>query len=263
MTSFKVLTFNIRGTHEDGINAWENRADLNVATIKKYMPDLIGFQEVQAGNETTYAQALTTYTSEPGPIFIRQTERYHRLPIYWNSSKFEKVSSGSFYLSETPDEWSISWNASLVRGAHWVRLATISSRTELILLNTHLDHEHEEARLNSAKLIIERLNNLSDGVSSQIIVGDFNALPNGSVHEMFVEAGFKDTFDISDLSAQNTFHGFKGDGFLAKDVRLDWILVRSGTSAIITRDTQIIKDAEPPLYPSDHYPVMTEIELVQ
>ncbi len=43
-----VMSFNIRGTFHrgDGINAWEQRAALNVAMIERYAPGLIGFQEL-------------------------------------------------------------------------------------------------------------------------------------------------------------------------------------------------------------------------
>ncbi len=45
----RVMSFNIRGfsRRRDGINRWENRAALNVATIKRYAPDLIGLQELR------------------------------------------------------------------------------------------------------------------------------------------------------------------------------------------------------------------------
>lgn len=43
--SFRVMSFNIRGASDthDGANGWSKRAALNVATIRKYAPDLIGF----------------------------------------------------------------------------------------------------------------------------------------------------------------------------------------------------------------------------
>src|ERR671914_442322 len=45
MCDLRVMTFNIRGAvHRDGENAWPHRAALNVATIARHAPDLIGFQ---------------------------------------------------------------------------------------------------------------------------------------------------------------------------------------------------------------------------
>ena len=56
----RVMTFNIRGSfHEDGANAWEQRAPLNVEVIQRHAPNLVGFQEFDTGNLHTYQQALT------------------------------------------------------------------------------------------------------------------------------------------------------------------------------------------------------------
>jgi endonuclease/exonuclease/phosphatase family metal-dependent hydrolase len=52
----RVMSFNVRGSFHDARkkNAWRNRADLNVATIERYAPDVIGLQEAQRGNLSAY-----------------------------------------------------------------------------------------------------------------------------------------------------------------------------------------------------------------
>src|SRR5262245_50571215 len=107
------MTFNVRGSfHQDDSNDWVTRRDLNVATILKYAPDIIGFQEAQSGNLEAYKSALGEYTCELGLISIRKAANYHRVPIYWKRDCFTKLDSGGFYLSETPDAWSVSWDSS-------------------------------------------------------------------------------------------------------------------------------------------------------
>ncbi len=124
-----VITFNVRGSfHADGINDWANRRDLNLATLRKYAPDIIGFQEAQSGNIEAYETELDGYNVEPGQLSIRQTEHYHRVPIYWKRDSFNKVECGSFYLSETPETWSTSWGSTLVRASNWVRLRAEQKR---------------------------------------------------------------------------------------------------------------------------------------
>ena len=41
--------------------------------------------------------------------------------------------------------------------------------------------------------------------------------------------------------------------------RVDWILTRDGTRHLHTSSSTIVRDAAPPLYPSDHYPVVSEL----
>jgi hypothetical protein len=50
------MGFKIRGTLRDmrKKNAWRNRAALNVATIGRRAPDVIGLQECQRGNLKAY-----------------------------------------------------------------------------------------------------------------------------------------------------------------------------------------------------------------
>ncbi|HUY76619.1 MAG TPA: hypothetical protein VMV29_07590 [Ktedonobacterales bacterium] len=70
MTPLRVMTFNIANaidTEDDGVNAWASRAALNVATIQRYAPDLIGFQQFDQGNLATYQEQLPGYKWVLGP----------------------------------------------------------------------------------------------------------------------------------------------------------------------------------------------------
>ena len=263
INAFRVMTFNVRGIHEDGVNAWPYRAELNIQTIKRYRPDLIGIQEAQSGNLDSYAAELTEYNCELGPISIRQSDLYHRIPIYWLAERFEYLGSGSFYLSETPHEWSLSWGARLVRAANWVKLRCMQTGQPFIHLNTHLDHEIETVRVNSAKLIIEQLVLARKDGLPAVITGDFNAVPTSKAHSTFITNGYHDTFTNAghtDAEGINTFHGFKGGSFEFTNFRIDWILVSSGkTTRLKPYTCEVIRDARPPIYPSDHYPVLTEL----
>ena len=76
----------------DGENNWVHRWPLTVATIKRYAPDIIGFQEVQSPNQATLEAELTEYAFELGPETARENSTghgYHNA-IYWNPARFEK-----------------------------------------------------------------------------------------------------------------------------------------------------------------------------
>lgn len=258
---FSVMSFNLRGSfHDDGANAWNCRRDLTVATIRKYAPDVIGFQEAQSGNLADCEAALTDYDVELGLISIRQSEKYHRVPIYWKRNKFESVESGGFYLSATPDQWSLSWGSTLVRAATWVKLRALASGKTFVVLNTHFPHEPEAhlARTESARLVGSRLGQIAPTLP-QIVMADFNARPDSDAYGVLREAGCVDTFtDAGNADPVNTFHGFKGAAFAGTGIRIDWILTRG---SLTTRRCIIVEDAAPPVYPSDHYPLLADLEL--
>jgi len=290
MTTFKVMTFNIRGSlfEMDGDNIWENRADLNLATIKKYDPDIIGFQEFQSGNHKFYDEHLTGYAYELGLKTIDKGAFYHQTPIFWKPNRFELVDTDSFFLSETPSEWSLSWDSSLVRGAMWVILRDKDTGIEFMHMNTHLDHIGEEARVEGSKLIVQKIEACADG-RPLIVTADFNSRawaipedqipseliehlkehppsPAGTVHSVYTEAGFRDSYLESgneEDADTNTFHGFKGHEFAKLGYRIDWVLIRDGSShKIMASQCEIIRDEVPPIYPSDHYPVMATLDLM-
>ena len=60
--TFRVMTFNIRGAvpGRDGMNAWEYRALLNTAVIKRTSPDLIGFLVNALRSEQVWPSNLST-----------------------------------------------------------------------------------------------------------------------------------------------------------------------------------------------------------
>ena len=59
MTFLRVMSFNVFTTLlagdeiEHPSDVWADRADLNVRTIRRYAPDLIGVQELDAGHRAT------------------------------------------------------------------------------------------------------------------------------------------------------------------------------------------------------------------
>src|SRR5438105_1482436 len=110
VTSFRVMTFNINGAAypRDGPNAWANRANLNVATILKHAPDLIGFQEVHEVNLATYRAGLPGYAHVVGNKYGDNPPE-ESTSIFWKEQRFTLVEAGEFWLSRTPDVPSSDW----------------------------------------------------------------------------------------------------------------------------------------------------------
>jgi endonuclease/exonuclease/phosphatase family metal-dependent hydrolase len=263
--ALKVMTFNVRGSyHRDGKNAWKRRAGLNARVIKRYAPDLIGFQELQRGNLRYYDSHLPEYRYSLGPEYENYPPRAHNA-IYWNPERLELQDSGGFWLSETPEAFSGSWGTHQKRSANWARFRLLQEDTEFVHLNTHLDHKSIPARRRGAKLIVQRLDELAGGEAPAIITGDFNAEPGLAVHRIFTDAGFEDLHRLAGNPPARTFHKFQGDGFVPRrsdrEGRLDWILVRGDLPETRRTETSchVVRDAEPPVYPSDHYPVFADL----
>ncbi|CAA9438637.1 MAG: hypothetical protein AVDCRST_MAG22-3880 [uncultured Rubrobacteraceae bacterium] len=273
--TLRVMSFNIRGaSHRDGINVWEGRAALNVETVKRYAPDLIGLQELHAPNLEVYKEELPGYARIMGPAYgTDAVEEF--AAIFYDAERFEKLDFGGFWLSDTPDESSASWGNEVVRSANWAVLRDRESGVTLLHANTHLDHLSERARVEGNRLIVRQTEETATnhGHPPTIITGDFNCKPGSAPYEVFREHDFTDTF----LAAGNadddeafTFHVFKGSSFKPSDTdkpfgRIDWILLRDTGGRLEVRSHQIPRDAdeEAGLYPSDHYPVLADLSTTE
>jgi endonuclease/exonuclease/phosphatase family metal-dependent hydrolase len=269
MTTLRVMTFNIRGYYNrDPHNTWTEREALNVATIRRCAPDIIGFQEANGRNVAAYHRALAEYHYVAWPPY--NNEPPHQFPaIFWRPDRLRPLACETFWLSETPDVYSGSWETDCIRSAAWIRFRCVESGAEIVHLNTHLDHISERARVEGARLISERLAEMRDSGAAAVVTGDFNAPVGSATYRLFADAGFVDAHaacgNDDEPSRSFTYHGFEGEEFRGSDAaprRIDWILLRDGASTSVRgRSCEIVRDAAPPVYPSDHYPVVAEIDL--
>lgn len=266
MCNIRVMTFNIRGSfyERDGVNVWDNRAMLNVKTIKRYVPDVIGFQELQIGNLKTYQAHLAEYLYILGPK-SNNKEPHNYNAIFWYPSRFELINSGGFWLSKTSNRYSAAWETRHIRAANWIKLRCTDSGLTFLLLNTHLDNISEQARVEGSKLILQKISRLQANTIPAILVGDFNCNPESPAYHIFQEGGFVDTYLAAgneDSEDANTIHAFEGKRYSELDMhlnfcRIDWILIQG----FQIKSCLIVHDQEPPLYPSDHYPVLSDLIL--
>ena len=262
-----MITFNVRGSHHrDGENAWRRRASLNVRTIARQGPDLIGFQEFQDGNARVYARELGRHEHVLGYRYENRPPHAHNA-IYWNPGRLEMLDAGGFWLSETPEHFSGSWETRQIRSANWVRFRPVDGGPEFLHLNSHLDHISDRARVEGSKLILNWLDGPEADGAPVLLTGDFNCEPRSKARDVFDRAGFVDAHLATGQGSAKTFHAFRGEDFRgrnpSKEHRIDWVLLRDGSRGErwTVEGYYIVRDADPPLYPSDHYPVVADLAL--
>lgn len=275
MKPIRVMSFNVFSPGEpepgeelppeEARNSWEARAPLQLRTIARYQPDLIGFQEMEPVKLATYRAELIAYDAmEPA--------HPDELPsIFWRRDRWELIESGQFWLSDTPDVRRADWDVPYPLTVDWVRLRSRESDGEILHLNTQFEDGPwgERSRRASSRLLVQRAAALQlAGPAPLILTGDFNCNPWSEPYRQLIEAGFVDTYRAAghaDSIESSTFHGLHGQGYFALEWgdelfwRVDWILTRDSAVRLQTTACTIVRDAEPPVYPSDHYPVITEV----
>jgi endonuclease/exonuclease/phosphatase family metal-dependent hydrolase len=265
MAIIRVMTFNIHGNDPE----WAAiHADLTLGVIRRYSPDLMGLQEAAAPNLEFYRQHLTDYDYEPGQKYGEEEDCGY-CSIFWKKERFERMESGNFWFSRTPEIPSSDWGVPYPLGATWIRLQDKLTGTQLLHLNTQFEDGSwgEQSRQKSGSLIVERVAHLAPDIPV-ILTGDFNCNPWSAAYNYFMTNGFTDTYRAAgnaDSVDSSTYHGYAGRQYFALEWgaelfwRVDWILTRDGTQHLQTSSSTIVRDADPPMYPSDHYPVVSEL----
>lgn len=260
----RVMSYNIRyGTAKDGDNHWDKRKDFLVETIKAFDPDLLGTQETLGFQRDYLAEKLGGY-EVLGVGRDDGKEAGEMTALFYKRSRFEKLDGGHFWLSETPDKpGSKSWDTALTRMATWVKLRDrlLPKGKPLFFFNTHFDHRGEQARLESARLLLRRA--AEAGKTARVILtGDFNAGEDGAPYKAFFGPGDRGPSPLRDVyrlihqtreTNEGTFSNFKA-GEIAGP-RIDWIGVSREWKVV---NAAIDRTEREGRTPSDHF-AMTAI----
>ena len=272
MTFLRVMTLNnLYCVPEDEIeffsDVWANRAAFNVKTLKRYDADIIGLQEFEPIHWATYQQELDGYQS------AMSNEHGAGTAVLWKEQRFELLARGFLTLprSDFPDLADLE--DEILLETTWVQLRCRQSEVEFLFLTTHLNDVSEEARRLGTARNLQLLSELDRaGDLPVIMAGDFNCNPWSPVYRALLAGGFVDSYRAAghgDSAESSTFHGFQGRSYFGLEWggavfwRVDWIMLRPGkqpdSQPVQTLSCTIVRDAEPPVYVSDHYPVVTEL----
>lgn len=256
----KILTCNIRyAGAADGDNCWEKRRGLCAEVIRSRAPDIVCLQETWREQLDDLMVALPEFDSHG--LIDEPLGRNPVNTILFRAERFARLSAGGYWLSQTPHvTGSSSWDSSCVRLANWVRLVDVESNTELRVINTHLDHVSQTARQEQARVITEDAGAYPDDYP-QLLTGDLNCDADNAAIGVLVGASWVDTYATVHGSPNpgHTYHAFQGVDHVPKVGKMDWIFARG---SIEVRDAEIIDEAVDGRYPSDHYFVGADVEVV-
>lgn len=253
----KVMTYNIRLSLEsDKENSWNNRKDDALALMSYYHPDYFGVQEAIPQQMIDIKTNLKDYDFVGvGRDDGKNQGEYSA--IFYDKSKLDVLKSGTFWLSETPEKPSKGWDAAYNRVCTYAFFKIKKTGKQFLAMNLHFDHVGNVARVNSAKLILEKIKKLNPKNVPLTLTGDFN-LTDDSEPIKIISKSLDNVFYHSKKKAhygsKGTFTGF--DINTIPQDRIDYIFVK-GFEVLSNRT--INDRRENLLYPSDHFPILAEI----
>ena len=255
-----TVAFNVRyNSSEDGVNIWENRKEWLTHSMRFIKADIIGAQEVTYKQLTDMAQLLPSYNY----IGVgREGENNGEFsPIFYNKTRLEVLKSETFWLSTTPNQvGSKGWDAALPRVVTWALFKDKISGQTFYHFNTHFDHRGENARIESAKLLSEKISTIANS-KPVFVTGDLNSSPESETIKTLLDSELKDPYLILDKDAvygpAYTFNGWNADG-RNENHRIDYVMYKGAVEPL---SLQILDAQRGDFYISDHFPLIFKAKI--
>ncbi|MBF4493937.1 endonuclease/exonuclease/phosphatase family protein [Flavobacterium sp. JLP] len=256
--NLKIMTYNIRlDNASDGENAWPNRKEYFTSQIQFYSPDIFGVQEATPPQVDYIASAMPNYNKFG--IGREEGATGEACTIYYKKDRFKVENSNTFWLSETPNVVSRGWDAACNRVCTYGLFTDLKTKKTFWVFNLHLDHMGEVARVKGVQLVLKKISELNSKKYPAFLMGDFNSEPN-TPQIAEIKKVMDDTREVSKekpFGPSGTFNGFKHN----EPVKLliDYIFV-SKNSGLKIQKHAVLSDSKDLKYPSDHLPVLIEID---
>ncbi|KON83562.1 hypothetical protein AF332_27550 [Sporosarcina globispora] len=258
----RVMTYNLRYLNNKDVSphTWEERRPTIRQVIHNEKPDIFGTQEA------VYEQIKDLETDLPQYEWIgvgrEGGSKGEYMAVFYDKNRFSPIEYDHFWLSDTPDViGSTSWGNTIPRMVTWVKFLDTKTGQHFYFVNTHFDHRSAEAREKSAALIVEKIQEF-DPELPILLTGDFNESPDSKPYQLLTTEGpFVDLWKVAEtrineeLGTANAFQDPTGGG---PERRIDWILSKGN---VVTKTIEIVNYQKNGQFPSDHYPVITDVTL--
>jgi endonuclease/exonuclease/phosphatase family metal-dependent hydrolase len=262
-SAIKVVTYNIWYDNPSKINqSWSDRKQGVIETLMKINPDIFCVQE--ALDHQVHDLVISSFNFFGVGRDDGEKEGEYSA-IFYDTIRFELTDGGNFWLSEFPNSaGSKGWDAQCVRIVSWVKLYDHKKHQAFYLFNTHFDHEGETARIESAKLLQRKLNEIAKD-HPVILTGDFNCLKGSQPYEILVDSlnkkPLRDCRYSSEMKCSGPDYSFVGSEFVSQPGNLiDHIFV---SLDFTVKQAFVDDNSSDRKYPSDHLPIVTILEILK
>ena len=216
--------------------------------VLKYLPDTIGFQE-------TSPDWMTSLTSALGSIYGYVGEgrnggdsgEYN--PVFYNKSKFTLKESGTRWMSDTPETVSKFEESTYNRIYTYALLERKSDGKLIMIVNTHLDHKSEPARVKQIQVLLDFIEARCRDYPV-VLSGDFNTTPTSDVYKTVLKSFLSDSADVAmQVKRASTFTNYG-----KSNKTLDYLFVNAAKMSVASYD--VCNEKINGDFPSDHHPVL-------
>ncbi|SEP38467.1 endonuclease/exonuclease/phosphatase family protein [Mucilaginibacter sp. OK283] len=268
---FTVATYNLRNdspTNDDSVrgNGWKQRLPVVAKLIQFHDFDIFGTQEglVHQLHDLTKAMPGYNYTGI-GRDDGKTAGEFSA--IFYKTNKFKLLKHGDFWLSTITNRPNKGWDAALPRICSWASFREIKTGYKFYYFNLHMDHIGVVARRESAKLVLQKIKQMTAN-QPVILSGDFNVDETSDSYAIINTSGkLKDAYELSPIkyAGTGTFNAFDAENkskgridhiFLSKDFSVKRYGILTDTYRALNQQTNKYETK----LPSDHFPVMIMVD---
>ncbi len=257
--SIDVMSYNIRlGSADDGENHWNIRKDKLKDLINYYEADFIGMQEAQKPQIEYLLENNSLYGFLGKPRDEGENSEFSC--IFYLKNKYKVLQKDTFWLSETPEKSTKSWDAAYPRIVTYGLFENIKTKKKIWVLNTHFDHVGVVARQKSAEIILKKIKQLQGKQNLPVVLtGDFNSFKT----DTWMQPLLNNLQEASSHSITKPYGGTATwNAFNFKEKPVDQIdFIFSSKNNTVIKKFRTITDFYDFKYPSDHLPIISRIEL--
>ena len=257
--SIDVMSYNIRlGSADDGENHWNIRKDKLKDLINYYEADFIGMQEAQKPQIEYLLENNSLYGFLGKPRDEGENSEFSC--IFYLKNKYKVLQQDTFWLSETPEKSTKSWDAAYPRIVTYGLFENIKTKKKIWVLNTHFDHLGVVARQKSAEIILKKIKQLQGKQNLPVVLtGDFNSFKTDTCMQPLLN-------NLQEASSHSITKPYGGtatwNAFNFKEKPVDQIdFIFSSKNNTVIKKFRTITDFYDFKYPSDHLPIISRIEL--
>ena len=245
----KLISYNIRTSWgHDGDHSWQHRRPATVRMLREEAPDVFGLQEAMQ-DQLQYIDAECPQYARVGVDRDGDAASGETMAVYYLRDRFDLLDSGTFWISDTPEQVSRGWDAACNRTVTWVELRDKASGKEFFYFNTHLDHQGRQAREEGVKLIVSKIREIAGPRSAVVLGGDLNAPADSPVFRPLLRTMKAARSKAAESDSKGTFNGF---GTAPDTIILDHLFFRG---RIRCRRFVTLDGNYGAPYISDHYPI--------
>ncbi len=251
----KIISYNIRTLARDGENSWQFRKHATKNMVEQHRPDAFGLQEAML----PHMQYIDSVCPQYARVGVGRSDGKNGgefVTIYYNKERFDLLDSGTFWLSDTPEKVSRGWDAALPRITTWVKLRDKATKQKFFYFNTHFDHKGKVARVESSKLIVEKIREIAGKNANVVLTGDFNIESENEALSPLYEnmKAARKCAPVTDN--KGTYNGFGG----AKRMTvIDHIFYRG--RRVVCNEFRTLDGDFGAKYISDHFPIEAKFTL--